>query len=68
MRITDAPFSPREAGLIRRVLETPGAPLRCPRCSVDLTEVESIVVEGTVAVRCRLLRCALCRRMMTVTG
>ena len=70
MRITDAPFSPQEAGLIRRILETPGAPLQCPRCSVDITEDEAIGIEGSVAVRIRLIRCALCRRMMmmTVTG
>jgi uncharacterized paraquat-inducible protein A len=66
MRITDAPFSQQEAGLIRRRLET-GASALCPRCSVRLESDESIAVDGCVAVRCRLIRCPGCRRMVTLT-
>ncbi len=68
MRITDAQFSALEAGLIRRVLETAGATLRCPRCASDLMDDESIGVAGAESLRCRLIRCAMCRRMMAVTG
>ena len=68
MRITDAQFSAREAAVIRRILDVPGVGLRCPRCANDLSEDESIGVDGAVVVRCRLIRCAMCRRMMAVTG
>ena len=54
--------------MIRRILDVPGVGLRCPRCASDLSEDESIGVDGAVVVRCRLIRCAMCRRMMAVTG
>lgn len=66
MRITDAPFSQQEAGLVRRMLET-GASLSCPRCAEVLESDESVAVDGCVAVRCRLIRCPTCRRMVTLT-
>ena len=66
MRITDAPFSSKEARLIRRMLETPVAAL-CPRCSSTLSDEESIVPNGAVVLRCRLIRCPGCRRMLVMS-
>ncbi len=66
MRITDAPFSAGEAMLIRRMLTT-GASVQCPRCIAALAESESVTHEGALVVRCRLMRCPECRRMMTLT-
>jgi hypothetical protein len=68
MRITDAPFSQQEADAIRRMLMIPGALLLCPRCSSVLADAESVVSEGALAVRCRLIRCSECRRMVTVSN
>jgi len=67
MRVTDAPFSQQEAEAIRRVMEIPGALLLCPRCSAVLADGETVVSEGALALRCRLIRCADCRRMLTIT-
>ena len=53
--------------LIRRMLTATGASLRCPRCTSALAESESVTHEGALVVRCRLMRCPECRRMMTLT-
>ncbi len=68
MRITDAPFSSKEVWLIRRMLETPVAALPCPRCSTILSDEESIVPHGSVVLRCRLIRCPGCRRMLVLNN
>ena len=68
MRITDAPFSSKEVSLIRRRLETSIAALLCPRCSCTLSDEESIVPQGDVVVRCRLIRCIGCRRMLVISN
>ncbi len=68
MRITDAPFSSKEVWLIRRMLETPVAVLLCPRCSSPLSDEESIVPHGAVVLRCRLIRCVGCRRMLVMNN
>ncbi len=67
MRLTDAPFSSKEARLIRRMLETPAAAL-CPRCFSILSDEESIVPNGAVVLRCRLIRCIGCRRMLVMSN
>ncbi len=67
MRITDAPFSSEEVSLIRRMLETSIAVLLCPRCSSTLSDEESIVPKGDVVVRCRMIRCVGCRRMLVMS-
>ena len=68
MRLTDAPFSSKEARLIRRMLETPVAALLCPRCSSTLSDEESIIPNGAVVLRCRLIRCPGCRRMLVMNN
>ena len=68
MRLTDAPFSSKEARLIRRMLETPAAALLCPRCSSTLSDEESIIPNGAVVLRCRLIRCPGCRRMLVMNN
>ncbi len=68
MRITDAPFSSKEVWLIRRMLETPAGALPCPRCSTILSDEESIVPHGSVVLRCRLIRCPGCRRMLVLNN
>ncbi len=68
MRITDAPFSSKEAKLIRRMLETPVGALLCPRCSSTLSDEESIVPNGAVVLWCRLIRCIGCRRMLVMSN
>lgn len=68
MRFTDAPFSPTEVVQIRRMVMTPDAALLCPRCETPLVGKDSLAdEEGAVAVRCRLIRCPTCRRMMTMS-
>ena len=67
MRVTDSPFSKQEAEAIRRVLRISGALLLCPRCSSVLGDGETVVSEGSLALRCRMIRCTDCRRMLTIT-
>ncbi len=67
MRITDASFSPGEAALIRRQMILPGGEMLCPRCSSPLASDYSGARGGAVAVICRLIRCAPCRRMITLS-
>ncbi len=67
MRITDAPFSSKEVSQIRRMLETSIAALLCPRCSSTMSDEESIVPQGDVVLRCRLIRCLGCRRMLVMS-
>ncbi len=67
MRITDASFSPSEATLIRRVMSIPGASFVCPRCSSPLAADESGLSLARIELQCRLIRCAECRRMITVS-
>ncbi len=67
MRITDASFSPGEAALIRQQMIIPGAEMLCPRCAVPMATDDSCARGGAVAVICRLIRCAPCRRMITLS-
>lgn len=67
MRITDASFSPSEATLIRRLMSIPGASFLCPRCSSPLAAAVSGLRSPTIELQCRLIRCAECRRMITVS-
>jgi hypothetical protein len=54
------PFSPEEAGSIRRAIATPGVWVRCPRCQELLTVSRSS--EGEV----RALHCERCRRILVL--
>lgn len=63
-RVTDAPFSPAEARWIRRMIELSRAPWRCPRCSSELANLDASGCENGVNVA--VLRCPVCRRMVTV--
>ncbi len=67
MRVTDASFSSSEATLIRRLMSIPGAQFLCPRCSSPLAAAESGLGLGRIEFQCRLIRCAECRRMITVS-
>ena len=67
MRITDASFSLSEAAIIRRLMAVPDASFLCPRCSSPLAADESALSLPSSEFQCRLIRCADCRRMITVS-
>ena len=60
---TGAPFSKKEAALIRRAVRTPGARAECPRCSCRL-HAEGPISRGTASIW--WVYCANCRRNLTV--
>jgi hypothetical protein len=65
-RVTNAPFSPAEAEGIRRVVKLTGLPGRCPRCASPLTGNATFRGRGRTLRMVRMLRCPICRRMLTL--
>lgn len=56
-------FSAEEALLIRRMIVTPGASLRCPRCGGDLTSEMPLAGGHSIAAVWEF-RCDACRRSL----
>ncbi len=60
---TSQPFSAEEALLIREMIVTPGARIRCPRCGGELTSEMPLAGGHSIAAVWEF-RCDACRRSL----